>query len=35
MRIIKTQKKLCNRVFTKQADLPFVYYAFKNNFQWF
>lgn len=35
MRIIKIKKKLCNRVFTKQADLPLVYDAFKDKFQWF
>lgn len=35
MRIINTQKKLCNRVFTNQADLPLLYDAFKNNFQQF
>jgi len=35
MRIINTQKKLCNRVFADQADLPLLYDAFKNNFQLF
>lgn len=35
MRIINTQKKLCNRVFTNQADLALFYDAFKNNFQQF
>ena len=35
MRIINTQKKLCNRVFTNQANLPLFYDAFKNNFQQF
>lgn len=33
MRIINTQKKLCNRVFANQADFPLFYDAFKNNFR--
>lgn len=33
MRIINTQKKLCNRALANQADLPLFYDAFKNNFQ--